>query len=262
MTDAGKELVDKCRRYWLETGLSRTAVDNMGKELESHLMEAASDGRDPESVIGEDLPGFAAAWAAELSPRRRGQMPSWTAVERKLDLRSSSRILAWGAAAVVLVSGVTIILTWRKEPIVDNELWRWVWTGMALLMGLGEIVTAGFFLLPFAIGAGLAATAAWFNLHDIVQWVLFFGGTGVSMLFVRRYMRAQDQEDGLLIGPDRYVGMRAVVLETVDMVSNTGRIRVEADEWRAITDGGPIPEGATVEVVELRGTRLVVAEVE
>lgn len=145
---------------------------------------------------------------------------------------------------------------------MDNEIIRWVWTGLALLMGLGEIVTAGFFLLPFAVGAGLAAIAAWFNLHDAVQWVLFFAGSGVAMLFVRRFMRAQDEEDGLVIGPARYVGMKALVLETVDMAVNTGLVRVEAEEWRAVTDGPPIPEGSLVEVREVRGTRLVVAGVE
>ena len=262
MTDPGKELVGKCQRYWLETGIPRSIVESMGKELESHLLEAAADGRDPEAVVGEDLPGFAASWADELRPRHRGQMPSWKAVERKLDLRSSSRILVWLSGAVIVALVAVIIFTRRKDPIMDNELWRWVWTGMAMVMGLGEIVTAGFFLLPFAIGAGLAAIASWFGLHGAVQWILFFGGSGVAMLFVRRFMRSQDKEDGLLIGPSRYIGMRAVVLETVDMASNTGRIRVEADEWRAISDGDPIAEGATVEVVELRGTRLVVIEVE
>lgn len=142
---------------------------------------------------------------------------------------------------------------------MDNELWRWVWTGMALVMGLGEIFTAGFFLLPFGIGAALAAIAAWTGMAGGVQWLLFFGGTAIAMLLVRRFMRRQDDEEGLLIGPSRYVGMRAVVLESVDMSSNTGLIRVEAEQWRAITDGDPIPEGATVEVVGVRGTRLVVA---
>lgn len=262
MTGRHNELVDKCRRYWLEAGVSRRAVENMSRELDSHLSEAAADGRDPQSVVGNDLAGFAADWAAELLPRNRGQMPSWKAVERSLDLQSSSRMLGWVAAAVLIALVVAIIVTWRKESIMDNELWRWVWTGLAMVMGLGEIITAGFFLLPFAIGAGLAAAAAWFDLHDVVQWIAFFGGTGVSMLFVRRFMRSQDQEEGLRIGPSRYVGMNAVVLEEIDMVSSTGLIRVEAEEWRAITDRGSIPEGATVEVVAVRGTRLLVTEVE
>ena len=261
MTGPGDELVDKCRRYWLEAGIPRRAVENMSKELQSHLSEASADGRDPRSVIGEDLAGFAADWAAELLPQRRGHMPSWRVVQG-LDVRSSSRMLGWVSVAVLVMLVVVIILTWRKESIMDNELWRWVWTGLALVMGLGEIITAGFFLLPFAVGAGLAAIAAWVGLHDAVQWIAFFGGTAVAMLFVRRFMRAQDDEEGLKIGPARYVGMSAVVLEKVDLATNSGLIRVEAEEWRAITDGGSIPKGATVEVVEVRGTRLVVLEVE
>ena len=42
MTDTGKELVDKCRRYRPETGLSRRDVENMGKSsqlLSSELRE-------------------------------------------------------------------------------------------------------------------------------------------------------------------------------------------------------------------------------
>lgn len=145
---------------------------------------------------------------------------------------------------------------------MDNEVWRWVWTGLALLMGLGEIVTAGFFLLPFAIGAGLAAVAAWVGAADIVQWLLFFVGTGISMLYIRRFMRTQDEDSGLVVGPGRYVGMEALVLETIDTGANTGLIRVEAEEWRATTEGTPIDEGKRVKVVALRGTRLVVSEVE
>ena len=145
---------------------------------------------------------------------------------------------------------------------MDNELWRWVWTGVALVMGMGEIVTAGFFLLPFAVGGALAAAAAWIGLGGAVQWVLFFAGTGASMWAVRVFMRKQDDEQSLLIGPARYVGLQAVVLEEVDMTANTGLIRVESEEWRAITDGAAIPEGASVEVVELRGNRLVVAPAE
>lgn len=146
--------------------------------------------------------------------------------------------------------------------MMDNETWRWVWTGLALLMGIGEIVTAGFFLLPFAIGAGLAAVAAWMGVADIVQWLLFFVGTGLSFLYIRRFMRAQDEDGGLVVGPGRYVGMEAQVLETVDTGANTGMIRVEAEEWRATTEGRPIAAGMTVEIVALRGTRLVVRELQ
>jgi len=145
---------------------------------------------------------------------------------------------------------------------MDNEFWRWVWTGLALIMGVGEIITAGFFLLPFAVGAGLAALAAWIGMADMVQWLLFFVGTGVSFLYVRRFIRGQDQSQSLIVGPKRYVGGTGLVTETIDSDLNTGLIRIEAEEWRAITDGNPISEGSRIKVVDLRGTRLVVERVD
>jgi membrane protein implicated in regulation of membrane protease activity len=61
------------------------------------------------------------------------------------------------------------------------------------------------------------------------------------------------------VGANRYAGRRVLVLERVDRVSGTGRVRLDTETWRATTDGDPIEEGAEVRVVEMRGTRLVVA---
>ncbi|HCB34995.1 MAG TPA: hypothetical protein DEP66_05055 [Acidimicrobiaceae bacterium] len=145
---------------------------------------------------------------------------------------------------------------------MDNELWRWIWTFGAVAMTLGEITTAGFFMLPFAIGCVLAAIAAWFDGSGGLQWMLFFAGSGISFGAIRMFMGRQDKSDAgqLPVGVQRYVGMDAVVLEAVDAVANTGLIRVETEEWRATVDGDPIDVGATVHVVGLRGTRLLVAD--
>ncbi len=142
---------------------------------------------------------------------------------------------------------------------MDADIWRWIWTIFAAVMLVGEIISLGFFLLPFGVGGGLAAVAAWIGWNPGVQWLIFFVGTGAAFLVVRWFIREQDEEEGLLIGPERYVGERGLVLETVDMEANTGQVRVHADEWRAITDGEPIAEGEEVVVAEVRGTRLVVA---
>ncbi len=146
----------------------------------------------------------------------------------------------------------------RSGVSVDNELWRWVWVAVAMVMGIGEIFTAGFFLLPFAIGGVLAAAAAWLDLSGAVQWLLFFGGTGASMLVLRRFMGHQDSPDDLPVGAYRYIGMEARVIEDIDIVENTGRVRVESDEWRAVTDTGPVKEGSLVRVTAIRGTKLLV----
>ena len=139
---------------------------------------------------------------------------------------------------------------------MDNELWRWVWVAVTMVMGIGEIFTAGFFLLPFALGAALAAAAAWLDLHGAVQWLLFFGGTAVSMVILRRFMGRQDRPDDLPVGANRYIGMEARVIEDIDLVANTGRVRVESDEWRAVSESGPVVEGSLVRITALHGTKL------
>ena len=143
---------------------------------------------------------------------------------------------------------------------MENEVWRWVWTIGAAVLMTGEMITAGFFVLPFAIGAVLAAIVAWVDGPGFLQWLVFFGGSAASMVFVRFVIRRQDDpdENSLPVGVNRYIGMGAVVLETIDAISNTGRVRVETEVWRATVDGDSIPEGELVTVVGLQGTRLLV----
>ena len=49
------------------------------------------------------------------------------------------------------------------------------------------------------------------------------------------------------------------MIEEIDNLKNTGRVRVGKDEWRADSETGEIiPEGKMVEVSRVDGTHLVV----
>ncbi len=46
----------------------------------------------------------------------------------------------------------------------------------------------------------------------------------------------------------------------ISRARGTGRVRVETENWRASTDlAEEIPEGMEVKILEVRGTRLIVA---
>jgi len=143
---------------------------------------------------------------------------------------------------------------------MDNEIWRWLWTGLAVVLAVGEICTAGFFLLPFAVGGATAAILAWVDVPVAWQWVAFFVVSIGTLLYLRRFIRKQDIADTKSIGANRYLNMQAIVLEQVDPVSGAGRVRVESEEWRATSDGDIIEPGTPVTITEVRGTRLVVHE--
>jgi len=143
---------------------------------------------------------------------------------------------------------------------LDNEVWRWIWTGMAVVMGIGEMLTAGFFQLPFAIGAAVAAILAWLDVDGVYQWIAFFLVSGVAFAYLRRFVRGQDEKEQPAIGANRWVNRTGMVLETIDPDAATGLVRIDGGEqWRATSDAGPITAGTKVVITEVRGTRLVVS---
>jgi len=144
---------------------------------------------------------------------------------------------------------------------MDNEVWRWMWTIFAIVMGIGEILTAGFFLLPFAIGAAAAAILAWFNAAILAQWLVFFGVSIFSLAFLRRYIGRQDEGEQPRVGANRWIGAEGLVLQRIDPQTEAGMVRILHEEWRA-TASAPMEVGARVVVTEVKGTRLIVEQLE
>jgi len=140
---------------------------------------------------------------------------------------------------------------------MDNEVWRWIWLGTAAVMAVGEMVTAGFFILPFAVGAVVAFLLAWFDVAVGVQWAAFVGISVVSLIALQRFTNKDDTEQHP-VGANRFVGKKGLVLEEVDRVAGQGRVRMETEVWRATTEGDPIAAGTEVRIVGVIGSRLLV----
>jgi len=134
-----------------------------------------------------------------------------------------------------------------------------IWFVLAAVAVVGEIFTAGFFLLWFGVGAaaagGLALLGAGFG-WQLVAFVVISGGLfALSRRFAEKVSKPQPPG----IGADRFIGLQGLCLEDIDNAANTGRVRLGKEEWRADSESGDkIPAGARVEVVRLDGTHLVV----
>ena len=252
--------VDDCERYWRATGVPGRRIAEMKLELSQHLAEAISNGRRIETVTGGDRAEFAETWAAEY--RVGAPSSAWDDVASGRDaLRRSVRreLIGYGLAAVTVMTGVAIAA--RGGEPVENETWRWLWTGLSVAMGIGEIFTAGFFLLPFAIGAAAAALLAWLGVALLPQWLVFFGVSLSAFMYLRRFITRQDEMEQPAVGANRWINSKGIVLEAIDPIASTGMVRILGEEWRATSDG-PIPAGSQVIVREVRGARLVVAPLE
>ncbi len=124
---------------------------------------------------------------------------------------------------------------------------------------IGEIFTLGFFLLWFGIGAAVAGILAIFGLGGSWQWGAFAVVSGVLFVLSRRFAERFSKKQPPGIGADRFIDKKGVVLEEVDNIKNSGRIRMGKEEWRAESDTGQvILVGKMVEVTKLVGTHVVV----
>lgn len=144
----------------------------------------------------------------------------------------------------------------------EPETWRWIWLATAVTFAMGELAIAGsFFLAPFAVGAAVACLLAFLDVELVWQWLAFLVISFGSFAALRPLSRRLDQgepTDG--IGSKRLIGEPGVVLEEIPAGPHElGMVRVHREEWRAETvDGLPAVAGTAIQVIEQRGTRLIV----
>jgi membrane protein implicated in regulation of membrane protease activity len=138
------------------------------------------------------------------------------------------------------------------------EIW-WIWMIIAALFIVGEIFTQGFFILWFGVGAAAAGVLALLGLGIGWQLAAFVVISGVLFIVSRRFAERFSKKQPPGIGADRFIGLEGIVLEEIDNAKNSGRVRVQKDEWRADSETGEIiPVGKRVKVTRMDGTHLVV----
>jgi membrane protein implicated in regulation of membrane protease activity len=144
----------------------------------------------------------------------------------------------------------------------EPEQWRWIWLGAAVVFGLGEMATPGsFFLAPFAIGAVVAAVLAFADASLVIEWSAFVALSVACLLALRPLAHRLDRE-GITegVGSRRLIGRPGVVLEAIP-AGDLGTVRIDREEWRAVTaDGTPLAAGAAVVITEVEGTKVVVTQ--
>jgi membrane protein implicated in regulation of membrane protease activity len=141
------------------------------------------------------------------------------------------------------------------------ENYWWIWFALAAIFIIVEIFTAGFFILWFGVGAAVAGVLALLGLDPVWQWGAFVVVSAALFAGSRRFAERFSKKQPPGIGADRLIGKRGVVLEAIDDVGNTGRVRIDKEEWRADAhEAEAVPEGARVEVVRLEGTHVVVRQ--
>lgn len=128
------------------------------------------------------------------------------------------------------------------------HLWLF-WAIAAVLCLIAELLTGGFFLLCFAIGAAVAAAIAPFAGFNM-QLAVFAAVSVVCIFFVRpfawHYLHRKDEHR--VSNADAILGKTGLVSQTIE-ADGYGRVAIDGDDWKAQSeDGKEIERGKKVVV--------------
>jgi len=121
---------------------------------------------------------------------------------------------------------------------------HWVWLALGLILGIGEMVIPGVFLIWLAMAALITGFVAWIVPIGVPLQVLLFASLAVASVFAgRNWLARNPVEPADPKMNDR--GARAVgevVVVTEALGPGSGRVRLGDGEWLA---SGPDAEPGT-----------------
>jgi membrane protein implicated in regulation of membrane protease activity len=140
-------------------------------------------------------------------------------------------------------------------------LWL-LWVILAGAFGVGEMLSGGFFLAPFALGAVLAA-AGDKVAGSAVGVIVFIVTSLLTLVLVRPIVRSHlRMPPAIRTGAAALVGKQATVLERISNSEGVGIVKIDGEVWtaRSLYDDDEIETGARVEVVDIKGATALVTE--
>ena len=142
------------------------------------------------------------------------------------------------------------------------DLWV-IWILVALAFAVGEIVSLGFFLAPFAGGALLAALVDLAGAPEAASIAVFLVASVLLFGLLRPIVRRHTKMPAATrTGTQKLLGSSVLVLEPIDNDRDTGSVKLSGEVWtaRSYLEDHPIAAGTRVEVVEIRGATALVTE--
>jgi membrane protein implicated in regulation of membrane protease activity len=137
------------------------------------------------------------------------------------------------------------------------EIWH-IWSIVAILFVIGEMFTAGFALICFAVGSIGGAIGAAAGASMEWQLGIFAIATFVAFLAVRPILKRISSKDEVATNADALIGRTAKVTECIE-VGGRGRVAIDGDIWQAESnEPTDILEGEKVEILSRESIILTV----
>ena len=133
------------------------------------------------------------------------------------------------------------------------DVWL-IWLILAVVLGIAEVFSLTAALGLLGVGALVAAISAAMGVPLPIQLVVFAVASAAGIVLIRPVVRKHLTPPSVnVFGPAAHAGKTAKVVHEIH--GDTGRVRIEGEDWSARTYGESlvIPVGALVDVLEIKG---------
>ena len=139
-------------------------------------------------------------------------------------------------------------------------MWQ-VWLIIAGLFFIGEIITVGFLVFWFGVGALLAMIVSLFTSNIIIQTTIFIISSAILLFvtkpFVKKFVNVKPTNTNAF----SIIGKKALVIKEINSHS-VGQIKINGEVWSAEAENDEtITEGSEVEIVKINGVKAIVKPV-
>ena len=140
------------------------------------------------------------------------------------------------------------------------EAWH-IWVIIALVFIIVEMFTSGFAVMCISFGCIFGAVASALDWDIKWQLLVFAIGTALAFMTVRPlvYKFFYKKEKEVKTNVEALIGRKAIVTERIEGELHPGRVKVDGDDWKAVTaEVAPIEVGEAVEITAINSVILTV----
>lgn len=138
-----------------------------------------------------------------------------------------------------------------------------LWLAMLVVFIIIEVSTVSMVSAWFAAGALAALIASLCNAPLWLQVVLFAVVSIVMLLALRPLAKKYFTPRLIKTNIDAVIGSEGLVMERIDNVNSSGRVKLAGMEWSArSTDGNVLEEGTRIRVDKIEGVKVFVSPLE
>ena len=137
-----------------------------------------------------------------------------------------------------------------------------IWLIFAFLFLIIEVFSVNMITIWFSLGCMFSFVCSLFHLGIIVQFIVFVLISFVGLLFFKNKISKNVNDNIETTNFENIVGKQGIVTTEINNNLGQGRILVDGEDWRAISDDNNILEvNSHVIVVKMESTKLYVKRI-